>query len=131
MNYLTFDPNIQNAFISIGISNICCNSTDYSIFHLKDKADNFLSLLEFPPYSDSVDMKNSFYRTPLTILYSYCPLEICGLYATIFHHPTKNPMRISLVTVIILLTKFSLKYLIKNDYPTLENETYAILGDSY
>lgn len=85
MNYLTFDPNIQNAFISIGASNICCNRTDYSIFHLKDRTDNFLSLLEFPPYSDSVDMKNSFYRTPLTILYSYYPLEICGLYATIFH----------------------------------------------
>ena len=74
MNYLTFDPNIQNALLSLGMPNVFCNRTDYSVFSLKNKTDSFFDTIE-----------NDFYSAPLTILYSYCPWEICGLYATIFH----------------------------------------------
>lgn len=79
MNYLTFDPNIQNALLSLGMPNVFCNRTDYSVFSLKNKTDSFFDTIE-----------NDFYSAPLTILYSYCPWEICGLYATIFHLKEQN-----------------------------------------
>ena len=79
MNYLTFDPNIQNALLSLGMPNVFCNRTDYSVFSLKNKTDSFFDTME-----------SDFYSAPLTILYSYCPWEICGLYAAIFHLKEQN-----------------------------------------
>ncbi len=56
-------------------------SKDFSIFAVTDG--DMLQYINWADFSDVSLAKNSLAEHPLTILYSFCPAEICGLFAAI------------------------------------------------
>lgn len=81
MNYLVFDQNLFNSLFVGGVKKIYRNTMDYSIFRIEEK-DDYLSHIDWSVFADRAAARQSFFENPLTILYSFCPYEICGLYAS-------------------------------------------------
>lgn len=81
MNYLVFDRNLFNSLKAGGIQRVYYCSKDFSIFAVTDG--DMLQYINWADFSDVSLAKNSLAEHPLTILYSFCPAEICGLFAAI------------------------------------------------
>lgn len=81
MNYLVFDRNLFNSLKAGGIQGVYYCSKDFSIFAVTDG--DMLQYINWADFSDVSLAKNSLVEHPLTILYSFCPAEICGLFAAI------------------------------------------------
>lgn len=81
MNYLVFDINLFNSLLVGGLKEIYINTMDYSIF--RTRKDDYLSHIDWSVFADKSVAKQFFLEKPLTILYSFCPYEICGLYASV------------------------------------------------
>ena len=81
MNYLVFDRNLFNSLKAGGIKRVYYCSKDFSIFAVTDG--DMLQYINWADFSDVSLAKNSLAEHPLTILYSFCPAEICGLFAAI------------------------------------------------
>lgn len=82
MIYITFDRNILNGLIACGVSKIYYVNRDYSIFHIGDEC--FLHDVS----AGGATPEGSVSAQELTndsvmILYSFCPFEICGMYAAV------------------------------------------------
>lgn len=81
MNYLVFDRNLFNSLKAGEIQRVYYCSKDFSIFAVTDG--DMLQYINWADFSDVSLAKNSLAEHPLTILYSFCPAEICGLFAAI------------------------------------------------
>ncbi len=81
MNYLVFDRNLFNSLKAGGIQSVYYCSKDFSIFAVTNG--DMLQYINWTDFSDVSLAKNSLVEHPLTVLYSFCPVEICGLYAAI------------------------------------------------
>lgn len=94
MNYLVFDRNLFNSLLVSGLKKIYINTTYYSIFRIRK--DDYLSHIDWSVFTDKSAAKQFLLEKPLTILYSFCPYEICGLYASVaFFHNKEMPIYIA------------------------------------
>ena len=94
MNYLVFEKNLFNSLIVNGLKKVYINTKDYSIFHIGK--DDYLSHIDWSVFLDNKVAKQNFLEKPLTILYSFCPYEICGLYTSVaFFDKKEIPIYIS------------------------------------
>lgn len=82
MIYITFDRNILNGLIACGVSKTYYVNHDYSIFHIGDEC--FLHGVSAggAPPGESVSARE-LTDDSVTILYSFCLFEICGMYAAV------------------------------------------------
>lgn len=79
MIYITFDRNILKGLIACGVSKTYYVNHDYSIFHIGDEC--FLHGVSAggAPPGESVSARE-LTDDSVTILYSFCPFEICGAF---------------------------------------------------
>ena len=86
MNYITFDQGILNLLVASEIKNSFQIMFDYSIFQVKHT-----NPLHYVYNQKGIHMNfqfdeaayKKFLNDDFTILYSFCPFELCGLYATV------------------------------------------------
>lgn len=82
MNYLVFDRNLANSLRVIGIKQVYYCDRDYSVFHIEND-ENLLEYIRWEDFSDIASAEEVLLKDQLTILYSLCPAELCGLYAAV------------------------------------------------
>lgn len=81
MNYLVFDRNLYNSLKAREIQSVYYCTKDFSVFSVTN-----CDLLQYINWKDFLNVslaKTSLLECPLTVLYSFCPVEICGLLASI------------------------------------------------
>lgn len=94
MNYLVFDRNLFNSLRAEEIWSVYYCTKDFSVFDIKGT--DLLSYINWTDFRNEFLARKSFLEHPLTILYSFCPFEICGLYASAaFFHEKKISFYIS------------------------------------
>lgn len=86
MNYLTFDRDVFNGFAAMEARDAYYAGRDYSVFHIGQ--DDFFSHIDGLRSTGGsgrcgAALKAKLTRESVTILYSFCPFEICGLYAAV------------------------------------------------
>lgn len=79
MYYLVFNRNLYNSLVVGGFRNVLLCTKDSSIFRIEEG--EFFSYIEGDDFASSC--RSTLGSDSLTILYSFCPVEICGLYDTV------------------------------------------------